>query len=455
MADKMNPQQFAATIRAKHPGAYDDISDTDLTQKVLTKYPEYSDMVDGSAPKPDNSIWAGVKEFASELNPVKALTGLRDAAAHPIDTLTADANARQQILDKGKAQLKAGDYAGGAANTLYGLIPFVGEGLANRGQQFVQGDTAKAIGGSLGMGVNLAAPALAKNVAIPLAGKASEFIKGQAADLYQSALKPANTAKAIRSGVNDTAVQTGLDQGITVSKDGLAKLADKIAETNQKMSDAIPTGTGQTINKYAVASRLTPLAEDAAKQVNPGADLRSISKAGQEFINSNPMQIPVEDAAALKSGTYQSLGNKAYGELKGASIEAQKTLARGLKEELINQFPELKGLGQLDQQLYQLQPMLEKAAARIGNHQVFGIGTPAVALGTEALTHSWKATLAASAAKLIVDQPAIKSRLAIMLQKAGNAQGVTLPLARLKVQAYINALGQTASQATKQPANAQ
>jgi hypothetical protein len=42
----MNVQQFAATVRAKHPGAYDDMDDATLTQKVLAKYPQYQDMVD-------------------------------------------------------------------------------------------------------------------------------------------------------------------------------------------------------------------------------------------------------------------------------------------------------------------------------------------------------------------------------------------------------------------------
>jgi hypothetical protein len=410
-----------------------------------------------AAPQPkSNSLWTGIKEAAGELNPVSALTGLRDAVAHPIDTLSADANARQTILDKGKAQLGNGDYIGGAANTLYGLIPFVGEGLAKRGEQFVQGDTAKAIGGSVGMGLNLAAPAVLKNVKIPIPAKAANGLKAAAADMYQSALKPSNTLKAVRSGVNETAVQTGLDQGIAVSKTGLEKLADKIAETNQAMSDAVPAGTGKTVNKYAVASRLTPLAQDAATQVNPAADLRAISKTGQEFINNQPINIPVEDAMKIKSGTYQSLGNKAYGELKGASIEAQKTLARGIKEETIAQFPELEGLGKFDQQLYQLEPLLQKAVSRIKNHQIFGIGTPAVAgRGVEAITGSPKLAMAAAAVKATLDQPAVKSHLAIMLQKAGNAQGVTLPMARMRVQAYINALGQSANQATMQPANAQ
>lgn len=48
----MNVQEFAATVRAKHPGAYEDMDDATLTQKVLAKYPQYQDMVDTSSDKP-------------------------------------------------------------------------------------------------------------------------------------------------------------------------------------------------------------------------------------------------------------------------------------------------------------------------------------------------------------------------------------------------------------------
>ena len=39
---------FAAKIRSVHPGAYDDLSDTALTSKVIAKYPQYSDMIAGN-----------------------------------------------------------------------------------------------------------------------------------------------------------------------------------------------------------------------------------------------------------------------------------------------------------------------------------------------------------------------------------------------------------------------
>lgn len=45
MADKLTSQQFAAKIRAKYPGAYDSVSDDELTQRVVTKYPDYAQSV--------------------------------------------------------------------------------------------------------------------------------------------------------------------------------------------------------------------------------------------------------------------------------------------------------------------------------------------------------------------------------------------------------------------------
>lgn len=41
----MNPTEFANKIRAKYPGSYNNISDLDLTKKVIAKYPVYASQV--------------------------------------------------------------------------------------------------------------------------------------------------------------------------------------------------------------------------------------------------------------------------------------------------------------------------------------------------------------------------------------------------------------------------
>jgi hypothetical protein len=55
---------------------------------------------------------------------------------------------------------------------------------------------------------------------------------------------------------------------------------------------------------------------------------------------TNQNDISASDAQALKTGTYRQLESESYGEMKSATIESQKALARGSKEELADQFPQ-------------------------------------------------------------------------------------------------------------------
>jgi hypothetical protein len=156
-----------------------------------------------------------------------------------------------------------------------------------------------------------------------------------------------------------------------------------------------------------------------------------------------PTKIPVDQAQAMKQGTYQQLKGRAYGELKSATIESQKALARGLKEELEAQFPEIKGLNAQEGQFFNLQGTIEKALARIGNHQLIGIGTPIMA-GAGGAVGGAPAAGAAGVLKLVLDNPTVKSRLAIAINKAGRG-AIPLTSANARVLAYSNALAQGAS----------
>lgn len=71
MAD--TPQQFAARIRAKHPGAYDDMNDNELTMSVINKHPEYRDLVNAQAKEP---IEDGALPIAA--NPLGQLSSINE-----------------------------------------------------------------------------------------------------------------------------------------------------------------------------------------------------------------------------------------------------------------------------------------------------------------------------------------------------------------------------------------
>lgn len=168
----------------------------------------------------------------------------------------------------------------------------------------------------------------------------------------------------------------------------------------------------------------------------------------------DPTQIPVDKAQSLKQGTYQQLKGRAYGEMKGATVEAQKSLARGIKEELETQFPEIKGLNAQEAKFYNLDSMLERALNRIGNHQLMGIGTP-IAAGAGAAVGGGPGAIAAATMKAVLDNPVVKSRLAIALNKAGRGK-ISLGMANARVNQFVNALAQSqggagASQSSSTP----
>jgi len=79
----MTPSEFAKTIRSKHPGSYDDMDDVALTNAVIKKYPQYSDMVDSST-NPESADFERGPNYPGEWNTgADNLTLLQGAMAAP------------------------------------------------------------------------------------------------------------------------------------------------------------------------------------------------------------------------------------------------------------------------------------------------------------------------------------------------------------------------------------
>jgi hypothetical protein len=377
------------------------------------------------------------KEYWEKVNPVTAVEGLRDAAAHPIDTLKGITNSSAEVEKKAEEAFKRGNYVEGMRHALNYLLPVIGPQTDKAGDQAQRGEYAKSAGGTLGIGTAFAAPELIKNMPLPAGLK--QAATGKAQELYQSALKPPVTNTAAKTA---GMVDVGLEQGIPISKAGISKIADLVDDLNQKVTAEIKTQPTRMINKFRVASRLSDVADEFTNQVNPVKDLEAVSKSGNEFLQTQPKQITAEDAQALKVGTYKQVAGK-YGELGNAAIESQKALARGLKEELANAFPELSKLNAREGQLLDLQPALERAVQRSGNHQMIGLGTPMVGAAAGAATGSLKVATALATMKAVLDNPMLKSRLAIALNMAGKRipGGISMAAANARISAYSNLLG--------------
>jgi hypothetical protein len=408
----------------------------------------------GSAPAPRTAMDSAsdvVKGIWQNTNPIQAIKGLIQLTNHPYDSYMQDAAARKQVYQKAEDHFKKGDYADGAAHLIYSLVPFLGPAASEAGSNFENGKTALATGQSIGLGLNVAAPEAIKNIPVPAAVKSAV---GNVADrMYQSALKP--PPGSYTNAEVGQLVKTGLDQGIPVSKAGADKLGTLIKDYGNAVRSMIASDPTATVNKFAVASRLGGSMKQFATQVTPEADLAAVSDAGQEFLRNQPGDIAATTAQDLKQGTYKQIKGKAYGELKSASVEAQKALARGIKEELEAQFPEIQNLNAAQGKFINLDEALDRALNRTANRDLFSLGGK-IATGAGATIGSafgFGGAAEGSAAALlmhhIMTDPMVQSKLAIALNTATKGK-LPLNTAAARVAGYSNALGNAVA-STSQP----
>jgi hypothetical protein len=399
------------------------------------------DLFKGDFAKGLHRIISGI---GAGLTPAVALTGPATVAAAPV---TSGVSVGTGLLGSKLAR---------AAASSMGATP---------DQTDLAGDVGGFAGGYGGTKLNKLGPKLL------LRGKTP-------AEAYQSALKPSTTLGPDKTG---KIVQTALDENIPVSKGGLAKLGDLIDDLNSQVKQTIASDPDRPIDTAAVTQPLKALKLKFANQVNPNADLAAIDSSEKEFLHNQgarpgqpatppqptgildasgqpvmspgspatpptpPRPMRAEDAQTMKQGTYQQLSSKAYGELGTASEESQKALARGLKEEIAKQFPEIGPVNARESKMLDLQPVLEKAVARIGNHQFLGIGTPITVGATKAVTGSSKLAGVAGILKAVLDDPNVKSRLAIAV-----SNGAKIPhnAAMKRIAVYSGALAAAANSGT-------
>lgn len=186
--------------------------------------------------------------------------------------------------------------------------------------------------------------------------------------LMQSAIKPSSAD--LISGKAARAVGTMLDNGVNVTPGGMNKLQQLGEAANAQASDAIAGSTAQ-VDKGAVASRLQSVYDKFTNQVNPQSDLNAIQDVDTNFLShpslSGQSTMPVQLAQDLKQGTYSALRGK-YGEVGSASTEAQKALARGLKEEIESAVPDVAAPNAAASDIWNAHNVVNRRALIAGNN---------------------------------------------------------------------------------------
>jgi hypothetical protein len=232
--------------------------------------------------------------------------------------------------------------------------------------------------------------------------------------LMQSAIKP--SVANLESGDASRAITTMLEEGVnptqgrTIFGKGLDTLQKKVTNLNTQISDIIKNSKG-SVNKNTVVSYLDDMEKKALMQVAPESDLSAIQSVRDQFI-AHPLAqgqtIPIQLAQELKKGTYKALGGKAYGEISSASKEAQKGIARGLKEGIVEAEPAVAGLNAQESRLLNALNVSERRALMEANKDIVGLGSITPDLGR---------TLAFMADR----NSAFKALLARMLYSTGRA----------------------------------
>lgn len=292
-------------------------------------------------------------------------------------------------LDKATDWLPAaGGAVGGVAGGIGGTVAGVGVGgiPGAVGGAALGGGAGEAAKQLINRWRGLPAPASPAEAATGIAGQAvlqggtqaiggavAPMLRHGAGVIMQSAVKPGlkETARAVAKGVtpsNLPIVKTLLTEGVNVTPGGIAKLDRIINATNAKIKEAVANLPG-SVDPAKVATRTKGVADRLAQQVDPMDDVSAVQRVTDNFLsqpgttavgqvgtksvptgvlNASGMmvshQVPVmgrvpralslPEAQAMKTGTYRTLKEKAYGEMKGPAIEANKALARGLKEEI-------------------------------------------------------------------------------------------------------------------------
>lgn len=202
--------------------------------------------------------------------------------------------------------------------------------------------------------------------------------------LLQSALKPDKAS--ILSGDAKKMVNELVKRKINVTEGGLQKvkaIGDDLENSIQKALNDLPEST--IITKKGAIDELRKQIADARLQATPSDDISTIMKAWDDFNASHPNLIPVKEANKIKRGTYKALGDKSFVDVSSTSKEAQKSIARGLKNDIEEVAPEVKGLNDELGGILALKKQMKYRVPMSQNRNVGGLAPLAGSLKTAAL----------------------------------------------------------------------
>lgn len=401
----MTPQEFANKIRTKYPGAYDSLSDEELTQRIINKYPEYKSQVNlESQPvqqtieqpqqetygalfpaKPtDNPVVAGAKALGNVpssafnlaknvgsaiLHPIKTVEGLGKVAVGGVEKLIPGQQGQEDAFNQFAQGLKERygsleNLQRTATNDPFGFGSEILGAITGGASLLGKGAEASNLISKTGQLVTNPVTKLAEGTGNVIKGT-TKFATSQATGLNPETItellkNPSAFKKGevlSRSEITD-AVGQALDTRLTELSD-VGKNYNVIRETPNTV--VIPENTiSKVLNKYGVKldsnNKILTTTESRPLSI---ADKNSLQQfidnfGNEQTLSNNGFLNARENLSQLskyESGK-TSVSSAIFKELRNAYDEIGKNQIKGLKEVDAQYAPEKQLLGQLKKDIF-------------------------------------------------------------------------------------------------------
>ena len=283
-----------------------------------------------------------------------------------------------------------------------------------------------------------------------LTSKALSWLANRAAPgLYERVMKFSTVgAKGLD---RERAVTEGLKQGYGPNLKSVENLK-AAKESLEKQIDGIITEAarnGKTVETSKVLQVLDDFAKYHKNALDPRKLLQEIAEQKKGILEYRGDTMPIDAAHEAKVYLHTQL-KKAYGDMKNFDIEFDKSIARGLRQVIEQQIPEVAALNKQLGDKLNLEKALQQAANRVRNHDMVSLTDwiiGGMAGGVGALhgggVEGFGTMLAAGMLKKIFTSPNVQGKLAIYMSKLSPASAAKL--------AQLTAVGAT-EQATNRRA---
>lgn len=252
-------------------------------------------------PEPrENQVAGMVRQYATDMNPVRVVQGLYEATKRPMTALgnifmqaTVSSPKHGQMRMEGYDAFKRGDYATGTAKMLNSLVPFYAGELDEASRLGAEGEYGRMLGKTFAVGTQVALPKLIQKA-------------GQARVRLRTSQTPAE----------QQAVEFGVREGVPVdaaTATGNRFLRDVQRKADESLLGSVTGAKARTAQEAALADTGNRLA------ARTGGTATTAEQAGQGVL----------DAVTKRAEGFRQAAQQAYARLRG--IEAKSPIPVDVK----------------------------------------------------------------------------------------------------------------------------